>query len=73
MKFIPDDINIDFMGARKKAFVLSGIVDWDPLFRTGDMLLALGLAVLVGFGASAMPARRASRLDPVAVLTGRRR
>jgi preprotein translocase subunit SecF len=25
MKLIPDDINLDFMGARKKAFVLSGI------------------------------------------------
>ena len=26
MKFIPDDINIDFMGARKKAFVFSGVL-----------------------------------------------
>ncbi|MCB9731609.1 MAG: protein translocase subunit SecF [Deltaproteobacteria bacterium] len=26
MKFIPDDINVDFMGARKKAFLFSGVL-----------------------------------------------
>lgn len=26
MKFIPDDINVDFMGAKKKAFIFSGVL-----------------------------------------------
>ena len=38
MKFIPDDINVDFMGARKKAFIFSGA------------LVAASLVAIFAFG-----------------------
>jgi len=53
MKFIPDDINIDFMGARKKAFVFSGVLVTASLVA----LVALGLNQGIDFkGGSAVVA-----------------
>lgn len=43
MKFIPDDINLDFMGARKKAFFMSGTLVLASLLIISMMGLNLGI------------------------------
>jgi preprotein translocase SecF subunit len=43
MKLIPDDINLDFMGARKKAFLLSGVLVLASLLTVTVMGLNKGI------------------------------
>jgi hypothetical protein len=53
------------------AHVLRGIVGIPFRFEARYALAATGVAVLLGFVASVVPARRAARLDPARILTRR--
>lgn len=74
MKFIPDDVNIDFMAARSKAFILSGVLIAASLVALLAVGLNLGIdfkggsAVVASFEAGAVSDRGAIREAMVTLL-----
>jgi putative ABC transport system permease protein len=58
-------IGAGLLAARSLGAILYGVTPWDP----AAVAIAASLLVITGLGASLLPARRASRIDPARTLT----